>query len=352
MRFRDSLAQLSSDAPTQQVPAVNPARTFSSPSRPVNNLEKQKYFPTPDVSSHHYPNKNQIYPDQPYQRRIIDPSTTAINSRVITSLSPQQKPHTSHAQGSPHSSSCYRTPGVTTCQDQQYSADPYILYFGVSKEEFETDFLAWLKANSSSSKRDPYLHTFSPTASHPKKQHVAPDNTFTKRKQYSTVSHDPCTVEYQKNLERDFLAESGPHFSSHRSFRAVSQPPIYQRQSIGPSASSVNLSGATSSLPRPPGSKSLRQGSKRSFSDSQAAAPQPAQGSTVCNTSSTPTPSTAKQRPHYASNACRSKSREASGVPFWDECEKKFGTDFTAWLKRDPSSSRSFSSPRCSISRT
>jgi hypothetical protein len=130
----------------------------------------------------------------------------------------------------------------------------------------------------------------------------------------------------------------------------VSQPPIHQRQSIDPSASSVNLSGATSSLPRRPDTQSVRQGSKRSLSDSQDAAPQPAQRSTVRNTPSSPTPSTAKQRTYYASNACCSKSRDASVEPFWDECEKKFGTEFTAWLKRDPSSSRSFSSPRCSIS--
>jgi hypothetical protein len=127
-------------------------------------------------------------------------------------------------------------------------------------------------------------HPVTPAASHSNKQHVAMDNTFTKRKQYSTVSLDPCTVEYLKSLERDFLAETGPHFSSQRSFRTVSQPPIYQRQNIDPSVSSVNLSGATSLLPRPPGSQSLCQGSKRSLSDSLDAAPQLAQGSTVCDT--------------------------------------------------------------------
>jgi hypothetical protein len=137
MRFRESLAQLNSDGPTQQVAAVKTARTFSSPSRHANNLE-------------------------------------------------------AHANG------------VTSCQDLEYCADPYISYFGVSKEEFESDFRAWLKANSSSTKRDPYFHqgpnlsssmhqippvglfqdkkqTVNPTVSYPEKQNVAPDNIFTKR---------------------------------------------------------------------------------------------------------------------------------------------------------------------------
>ncbi len=185
VRFRESLAQLSSDDPTQQVAAVKPARAFSSPSRHANNLE-------------------------------------------------------AHAAG------------VTSCQDREYCADPYISCFGVSKEEFESDFRAWLKANSSSTKRYPYVHqapnlsssmhqippvgllqdkkhTVNPTISYPEKQHVAQDKIFTKRKQYSTGSLDPCTVEYQKKLEHGFLAGSGPHFSSQRSFGTVSQPPIYQR---------------------------------------------------------------------------------------------------------------------------
>src|SRR6266516_1791253 len=69
-----------------------------------------------------------------------------------------------------------------------------------------------------------------------------------------------------------------------------------------------------------PGTQSIRQGSRRSLSDSEDAAPQPAQGSTVYNTISIP--STAKLRQHYANNACRGKSR--GNVGFWDESEKKF----------------------------
>lgn len=282
-RFTGTLSQLNFQGITRSVPTVISSTTnfspFGSRCNNTNNLDCLAW----DVNIEKYSDLI----DPLFRKQSSSLSRTSANSSGVLSssvpspASPMRPPPalSRTSQYSPPSSSCYRIDGVAPCQNtkttmsqtstdkqqsgnakkaafnknQEYRADPYYSYFGVSREEFEADFLGWQKEKLSQGKK----HTVSLIASHPK------NNTL---QQIHTLSKSPT--------------------------QPPRQPPVKR----GPKESSTGY------------------------------------------------------YTHPVQSTRRNKSRKFSFVPIWAEYEKKFGTEFAVWLKRDPSLSGSSSSPRRSLS--
>jgi hypothetical protein len=190
-RFTDNLDQLGYQGTTRHVPKVTSTTRFSPFGSRVNNINQSGCFGTDaNVERDSYLNDAREWL-QNYQKQSSCPSTTSINlagilpSSVASPASPMRIPPTPNpnSQYPPSSSRC-RTANVESSQtnkttfpptsstqeqqspntmrahsikNQEYFTDPFYSYFGVSKEQFWVDFLAWQQETFLPSRLDPLL---------------------------------------------------------------------------------------------------------------------------------------------------------------------------------------------------